>query len=181
MAGVAGATTVSAAYTAAQTNTAIVAVPPAGRKLVVQWLCISNGDTAGTVRLTDGAAISVAGPISNTLANPTVVTCGVYVPTGTLVTIAGSNSDPVINGTYVATNIDATKFSIPVNVTTAGTAGTVTHTASVLFEALLAINTPLFFNAQRSPIVLSAAHPLCFTSVTCATHRVNLGYTVEEF
>jgi len=181
MPGVSQATTVSASYTAAQTNAAIVAVPPAGRKIVLQWVCISNGDTAGTVRLTDGAAISVAGPISNTQASPTVVTAGVYVPTGTLVTIAGSNSTPLIDGTYVATNVNATTFSIPVNCTIAGTAGTVTHTATVLLEALLAINTPLFVDCQRAPIVLSAAHPLCFTSVTCATHRVNLGYTVEEF
>ena len=44
------------------------------------------------------------------------------------VTIAGSNSTPSINGTYTVTVIDSTHFSIPVAVTTAGTAGTFTTT-----------------------------------------------------
>jgi hypothetical protein len=184
MAGVSGGKTVSASYGAAQTNIPLVAVPAAGSRIVVHWACLANGATnAGDMKLLDGAVINVAGPISNTLASPTVVTCGVYVPTGTTVTIAGSNSDPVINGTYVATNVDATRFSIPVAVTTAGTAGTVVTASgygSVLAAALLQVNTPMHFDGSRAPLVLSAATPLCFTSVTATTHRVNVGYSIES-
>ena len=42
---------------------------------------------------------------------------------GRIVLIDSSNSSPSINGTYVATVIDANRFSIPVRVTVGGTAG----------------------------------------------------------
>jgi hypothetical protein len=62
----------------------------------------------------------------NTLANPTVVTTGAHgQAAGTFVVhITGSNSTPSIDGTYTATYISGTTFSIPVNVSSAGTAGT---------------------------------------------------------
>ena len=65
---------------------------------------------------------------SNTLANPTVVTTSTAhgLETGDHVTIAGSNSTPVIDGARVVTVISPTTFSVPVNVSVAGTAGTVT-------------------------------------------------------
>jgi hypothetical protein len=61
-----------------------------------------------------------------TLANPTIVrTTGAHgLESGDLVDISGSNSTPSINGTgRVVTKIDATHFSIAVNVTLAGSAG----------------------------------------------------------
>jgi hypothetical protein len=75
---------------------------------------------------------------SNTIANPTVVTTstahGLY--TGETVTISGSNSNPVINGTYTATVTGANTFTVPVNVTTtAGTAGTGVNTTAFAFTA----------------------------------------------
>ena len=45
--------------------------------------------------------------------------------TGDTVTIEGSNSTPVIDGTRVVTVVSATKFTVPVNTSGAGTAGTV--------------------------------------------------------
>lgn len=61
----------------------------------------------------------------NTLANPTVVTSVAHgLTTGRSITISGSNSTPSINGTHVVTAISANTFSIPVNVTVAGTTGT---------------------------------------------------------
>ena len=63
---------------------------------------------------------------ANTAANPTVITCGANIPTGTAVTISGSNSTPSIDGTWTATNSSAVAFTIPVICTVAGTAGTVT-------------------------------------------------------
>ena len=44
---------------------------------------------------------------------------------GATVQITGSNSTPSINGTWTVTVLSATTFSVPVNVTVAGTAGTV--------------------------------------------------------
>ena len=61
---------------------------------------------------------------ANTLANPTVITTERHhLTTGDSVTITGSNSTPAINATYTVTVLSATTFSVPVNVTTAGTAG----------------------------------------------------------
>jgi len=45
--------------------------------------------------------------------------------TGHRVVITGSNSTPTLNGTHVVTVLSTTTFSVAVNVTTAGTAGTV--------------------------------------------------------
>lgn len=180
MAGMSGASTVVGVYTAAQTNIDIIGVPAAGRSIVVHWIVFSNGATAaGDFKLLDGPVVSAA-ITGNTIANPTVVTCGVYVPTGSTVTITGSNSTPLIDGTYVATNVNSTSFSIPVNVTVAGTAGTVTATGTTKAAGLLAANTPLVIDCKRAPLVLTAATPLCFTSATATTHRVNIGYTIEK-
>lgn len=68
---------------------------------------------------------------SNTLANPTVVTMKTYngapIPhnlvTGQKVLFSGSNSTPSINGIQTVTVISATTFSVPVNVSNAGTTG----------------------------------------------------------
>jgi hypothetical protein len=63
---------------------------------------------------------------ANTVANPTVITATAHgLTTGETVTIVGSNSTPSIDGTFVVTVLTANTFSIPVNVTVAGTAGTV--------------------------------------------------------
>tara|TARA_R110002020_G_scaffold39420_1_gene117259 strand:- start:3142 stop:5433 length:2292 start_codon:yes stop_codon:yes gene_type:complete len=70
----------------------------------------------------------------NTVANPTVVTTASDhgLRTGDSVTIFGSNSTPVINGTFTVTVINTTSFSISVNVTSAGTAGTADVSAAYL-------------------------------------------------
>lgn len=61
---------------------------------------------------------------SNTLANPTVITSANHgLTTGRTITISGSNSTPTINGSRVVTVISTNTFSVPVNVTVAGTAG----------------------------------------------------------
>jgi len=181
MAGVTGTATASASYGAAQTNVALVAVPATGKKIVVHWACLANGATAaGDLRLLDGPIIAGATITANSQASPTVVTCGAYVPTGSTVTITGSNSTPPINGTYVATNSSAVAFTIPVDVTVAGTAGTVVCAGTTLAAAILAANTPMYFDGKRAPLVLTAATPLCFSSVTATTHRVNVGYSIES-
>ncbi len=72
-----------------------------------------------------GKGETVKGVITaNTLANPTVVTSEDHnLITGDQITITGSNSTPTIDGTHTVTRIDRDTFSIPVNVTVAGTTG----------------------------------------------------------
>jgi len=63
---------------------------------------------------------------ANSLANPTVVTATAHgFESGDNVTIAGSNSTPTIDGARVVTVTGVNTFTVPVNVTVAGTAGTV--------------------------------------------------------
>lgn len=63
---------------------------------------------------------------ANTAANPSIVTAAAHgLETGDHVTIAGSNSTPVIDGARVVTVLSANTFSVPVNCSVAGTAGTV--------------------------------------------------------
>jgi hypothetical protein len=62
---------------------------------------------------------------SNTVANPTVVTSTAHgLVNDQKIIISGSNSTPSIDGEQVVTVIDANSFSVPVNVTVGGTAGT---------------------------------------------------------
>jgi len=72
---------------------------------------------------------------SATAANPTVITSADAsggtttnhnLVTGDKVSILGSDTTPSIDGFHTATRINATTFSIPVNVTNAGDAGTLT-------------------------------------------------------
>jgi hypothetical protein len=51
---------------------------------------------------------------------------------------------------------------------------------TIVFDAFLPVNTPLFVNCKRAPIVLTAATALCFTSLTSTTSRLTVGYTVER-
>lgn len=87
------------------------------------------GGAAFTANSTAGSSFSPPLPTTkfitaNSMANPTVVTsAGHGLTTGQEILIAGSNSTPTINGTRTVTEINANTFSIPVNVTVAGTAG----------------------------------------------------------
>ena len=51
---------------------------------------------------------------------------------------------------------------------------------TVLFDAYLPINTPLFVNCKRAPLTLTAATALDFTSVTSTTSRLTVGYSIES-
>jgi hypothetical protein len=51
---------------------------------------------------------------------------------------------------------------------------------TVLFDAFLAINSPVTVQCQRAPIVLTAATALCYTSVTSTTSRITIGYSIEK-
>lgn len=62
---------------------------------------------------------------SNSMANPTVITTPVAhgLSSGDIIQFFGSNSTPTIDGERTVTVISPTTFSVPVNVTVAGTAG----------------------------------------------------------
>ena len=61
---------------------------------------------------------------SNTAANPSVVTSVAHgLSTNDVVYFVGSNSTPTLNGSRVVTVTGADTFTVPVNVTTAGTTG----------------------------------------------------------
>lgn len=83
-----------------------------------------NVTVAGT-----GGTVTAAGTITtNSIANPTVITFSTpqAFATGDTVTIVGNiTSSPSINGTQVITRLTSTTFTVPVNVTTGGTGGTV--------------------------------------------------------
>ena len=57
--GKANAWSASLDYAAAQTNATLEAAAPAGRRLVITWLVISNGAVAGNVTLLDGSGGAV--------------------------------------------------------------------------------------------------------------------------
>ncbi len=62
---------------------------------------------------------------SNTVANPTVITTPQAhgLTTGDIIQVYDSNSTPTIDGERVVTVLSGTTFSVPVNVTVAGTTG----------------------------------------------------------
>jgi hypothetical protein len=86
---------------------------------IVQMVATSEGALSAW-QLTEPADIT-----ANTLANPTVVTSAAHgLAAGTTnIVVGGSNSTPTIDGARVATYISANTFSVPVNVTVAGTSG----------------------------------------------------------
>lgn len=70
---------------------------------------------------------------ANTIANPTVVTTSAVhsLDTGNVVFIYNSNSTPSLNGLRTITKLSSTTFSVPVNVTVAGTDGTLFPITSI--------------------------------------------------
>ena len=88
---------------------------------LVQWLAAAS--SAIRTKLKGRWLGEVVSAIS--LANPTVIECvGHTVETGDSLTFAHSNSTPTIDGARTATRINGSSFSVPVNVTTAGTSAT---------------------------------------------------------
>jgi len=72
---------------------------------------------------------------ANTLANPTVVTSyGHGLESSDVITIAADNSDPTIGGAQTVTLLTADTFSVPVNVTTAGTSGVFARTYTEYYD-----------------------------------------------
>jgi hypothetical protein len=124
----------------------------------------TSGSSLSSFRLNDKSAISIS---SISAANPAVIATATAhgLTTGDMVTIAGSNSTPAIDGTWVATVVDSTHFSIPLAVTTAGTAGTVTF------------NTEDFTNVLPGAKTVTETVPSgwTLTGLTCSTGGTTSG------
>ncbi len=89
-------------------------------------VCADSTPATVAANSENGAADPALTITGNTAANPTVVTTSTPhgLTTGAVVNISGSNSTPSIDGSFPVTVLSPTTFSIPVNVTAAGTAGT---------------------------------------------------------
>lgn len=98
---------------------------------------------------------SVGTIVTNSIANPTVLTFATAqgFVTGDSVTIAGNaTSSPSINGAQTITRITSTTFSVPVNVTTGGTGGTVTAEGTITS------------NSIANPTVITFSKPQTFAT-----------------
>lgn len=113
--------------------------PTSGNTYLARLQAMSN--VPGTLMLCDrlwhnsglSATITTAQLVGNTItsssiANPTVITTSANHPfaNGDVVNIQGhTGSTPAVSGSYTISNVTATSFTVPVNVTTGGAGGTV--------------------------------------------------------
>lgn len=112
---------------------------------------LSSGTPLDVELTTQAGKVALRGDLSdltisgNTAANPTVVTTSTAhgLTTGQTVTISGSNSTPSLNGPQVVTVLTTTTFSVPVNVSVAGTAGTLKMPKREIFGWLRGQLAPL--------------------------------------
>lgn len=96
---------------------------PAKQALKIETLFIRGSDFQMYSSVA-GTSIVISG---NTAANPTVVTTATPhgLATGQTIVISGSNSTPTLNGSQVVTVTGVSTFTVPVNVSVAGTTGSI--------------------------------------------------------
>lgn len=90
---------------------------------------------------------------SNSIANPTLVTTSTShgLVDGDSVVIVDSNSTPSINGLYAITYVSPTTFTIPVNVTVAGTSGALINTADAQFSENDEKQNRVYYSKPQQP------------------------------
>lgn len=90
---------------------------------------------------------------SISIANPTVITTS--APHGLnnneQIILAGTNSTPSANGVYTVTVLSSTTFSIPVDVTIAGTAGVWTKTSDIQYATNEVRQNRLYYSKLNQP------------------------------
>lgn len=129
--------------------------------------------------------------LTNTLANPSVVTTEVPhgLVTGQTVSITGViTSSPTINGERVVTVISPTTFSVPVNVTTAGTGGVIvrsnTSNGGVGYLQVMAYSgfTGVVHKIMHSPDDITYAALVTFANVTAiGRQRIEITGNVDRY
>ena len=128
---------------------------------------------------------------SSSVANPSIITPTVPhgITNGQLVLIAGhSGSSPDINGEHIAT-VSGDTFSIPINVTSGGTGGTVvqanTAGGGIGFLHVTAFTgwTGLIVTVRDSPDDITYADLVAFTNVTAApdAQRKSVNGTIDRY
>jgi hypothetical protein len=112
-----------------------------------------------------------------TVANPTIAhtTTAHGYSTGDSIYVTGSNSTPNVDGVSIVTVTDSTHFSIPVNVTIAGTAGTSTKMVS----GQCGIAKPTF-SADEFAFMLTN-HPLLFYRNTTSSDTISVKKNGQSF
>lgn len=130
------------------------------------------------------SAVNIA---SSSVASPTVVTTATPhgLSTGDQVSISGHDADPTINGIQTVTVTGLTTFTVPVNVTTGGSAvGTVTRITRRLGAAYLEVtglalggHSGLSVKVRHSHDNLSFADLGTFTTVTASNNGQRLALT----
>jgi hypothetical protein len=129
---------------------------------------------------------------SNSIANPSVVTTTVPhgLTTGDIILISGvSTSSPTINGQRAVTVISTTTFSVPVNVTVAGTGGSFVRANSTggavgyQFASDLATITGFVGKIQHSTDDSIWSDLITFTNVTAtpAKERLTVAGTINRY
>ena len=110
------------------------------------FVAINEGSEITAGDLVFSGITTEAKIVGNTAANPTVITTATAhgFTSGDLVDIADNTS--IVASTYVATVIDATSFSIPVNASTAGTGGTATKFVAGQDSDVLIFSETTFLN-----------------------------------
>jgi hypothetical protein len=96
----------------------------------ITWDSFTDGNSVDSAADTAETVVPIT---SNSIANPTVVTTAVphNLVTGDVIVISGvSTSSPTINGQQTVTVLASNQFSVPVNVTVAGTGGTLVEAGS---------------------------------------------------
>jgi hypothetical protein len=120
--------------------------------------------------------------------DPSVITSANHgLQTGRVILIIGSNSTPSIDGTYQVSVIDANNFTIPVKVTTTGTAGTFTVENTDFLDVETSYNG--LINLMNSdlgvsydtymPIINTTLFETVITDVNYLTKRITLQFTLD--
>ncbi len=132
-------------------------------------------------------SIAISG---NTVANPTVVTTAKAhgLTTGDKVLISGSNSTPTIDGSRTVTVVSATTFTVAVNVTVLGSAGSFvkvnTNAGGVGYAHCTAFSgfSGLVLKIMHSPDDTTYAALVTFTTIAGITkERVTVSGNVDRY
>jgi hypothetical protein len=153
------------------------------------WNTKTNG---ASVDYTTNTSQRVTPITSNSIANPSVVTTPVPhgLTTGDIVLISGvATSSPTINGEFTVTVLTTTTFSVPVNVTVAGTGGSFVRSntanggAGIQMVSALSGFTGFIGKIRHSADDTTYADLITFTNVTAApaAERLTVTGTVHRY
>ena len=127
-----------------QSGSAVVALPSGFRFLELWLSCVAEATTAAARYIALSALTVHRGGTKSeitaiSVANPTVITTSTPhgLQTNGHVIIGGTDSTPALSGQYTATRIDDTHFSVPINVTVAGTTGYCVQVPTVTVDTVM--------------------------------------------